>query len=358
MSAREVPAEPQASQSLVLAPEPLLKERVSDMLRSAGADEPSSEAATRALMHASRLGIDSHGVRLVAHYAKVLSGGRVNGRPQIAEHRLAPAAAVVDGDDGLGHLAAYRAMELACALARESGVGAVGVRRSSHFGAAGAYALAAAEQGFVGLCVTNADSIVALHDGTAPFHGTNPIAAAAPVPDARPWLLDMATSSIPLNRVHLYATLGRALPDGVAADATGRVTSEASLARMLLPLGGTDYGLKGAGLAGLVTVLSAVLTGAAIDPAMLPMTGTDDSSTPRNVGHFCLALRPEAFVAREVYDAAISQYLTALRRSPPRQDGRVLAPGDREWEVEKERLKAGIPLDHETARLLGLAGAT
>jgi LDH2 family malate/lactate/ureidoglycolate dehydrogenase len=330
----------------------LLEERTFSVLHEAGADEPSAHAATRALMHASRIGVDSHGVRLVAHYARALRGGRINGAPQIAVRRTGPAAALVDADDGLGHLAAYRAMEEACALARENGVGAVGACRSSHYGAAGAYALAAAEMGLIGLSTTNADAIVALHEGTVPFHGTNPIATAAPVPGHRPWLLDMATSSIPMNRVHLYATLGRDLPEHVAADQTGQPTTDASLAQMLIPLGGADYGFKGAGLAGLVTILSSMLTGAALDPAMLPMTGTEDFATPRNVGHFCLALDPDRFVGRSTYDALMTQYLAALRASPIRSGTSSLAPGDREWKVEAERAKTGIPVDHETAAAL------
>jgi ureidoglycolate dehydrogenase (NAD+) len=335
-------------------PASLLEERTFALLREAGADDASADAATRALMHASRLGVDSHGVRLVAHYVKGLRGGRINGSPQVTLRQTGPAVALVDADNGLGHLAAYRAMEGACALARENGVGAVGVRRSSHYGAAGAFALAAAEAGFIGLSTSNADSIVALHQGTVPFHGTNPIAAAAPVAGEKPWLLDMATSSIPMNRIHLYATLGRSLPEHVAADSDGRPTTDATAARMLIPLGGAAFGFKGAGLAGLVTILSSVLTGAAPDPAMLPMTGTDDYATPRDVGHFCLAIDPDRFVGRATYDALMAQYLAALRSSPAQKGVTILAPGDREWMIETERRATGIPIDGETAVVLGI----
>jgi LDH2 family malate/lactate/ureidoglycolate dehydrogenase len=245
-------------------------------------------------------------------------------------------------------------MDEACTLAHESGVGAVGVRQSSHYGAAGAYAFKAAEVGLIGLSTTNADSIVALHEGTVPFHGTNPIAMAAPVPGGRPWLFDMATSSIPMNRVHLYAALGRTLPDHVAADKGGQPTTDPTLAQMLIPLGGADYGFKGAGLAGLVTILSAVLTGAAPDPSMLPMTGTSDFATPRNVGHFCIALDPDRFVGRTAYDALMLEYLSSLRSCSTLHGTSSLAPGDREWMIERERAATGIPVDLETAALLGL----
>ena len=116
-----------------------LARRLRRALTGAGASEGSADSAVRALMHASRIGVDSHGARLAAHYAPCSRSGRINPRPELRVTRKAAAVAVVDGDDGLGHHAAYRAMEEAVAIAREAGIGAVGVVRSSHFGAAGAY---------------------------------------------------------------------------------------------------------------------------------------------------------------------------------------------------------------------------
>ena len=332
-----------------------LEPRLRAALTDAGASTNSADAAVRAMLHASRLGVDSHGARLVAHYARVLRSGRINGRPNLTLVRQSAAAAVVDGDDGLGHYATYRAISEAIALARKSGVGAVGVVRSSHFGAAGAYARAVADAGMVGFATTNADSAVALHDGRAPFHGTNPLAFAAPSGGDRPWLLDMATSSIPFNRVFLYRALGKTLTEGVAADADGAATSDPHAVRMLLPLGGGDFGFKGAALAGVATIFSAVLQGATLDHAMLPMADGDDWTTPRGMGHFVMAIDPDAFGGRAVFEAGMTAYLAALRAAEPRPGAAVMAPGDREWLVEAERGRDGIPLDPETAAFLGLA---
>jgi LDH2 family malate/lactate/ureidoglycolate dehydrogenase len=337
--------------------EDVLEARVLAELRAAGADDPSAAAATRAMMHAARLGIDSHGVRLTAHYAKVMRSGRVNPRPAMTTRVTAAGTALVDADNGLGHAAAYKAMGLACERAREAGIAAVGVIRSSHYGAAGAYAFAAAEAGFIGLTVCNANSSVALHGGKAPFHGTNPIAVAAPVPGQMPWLLDMATSALPLNRVRLYRTLDKDLPDGVAADADGQSTRDPAAVEMLMPLGGTDYGYKGAGLAGFATLLSAILIGAPLDADVIPMFATGDFSTPRQLGQFCLAIDPARFAGRARYDQAIMRYLQQLRGSPARAGEAVLAPGDREWAIEAERQQTGIPIDAETAKFLGLDAA-
>jgi LDH2 family malate/lactate/ureidoglycolate dehydrogenase len=340
---------------VVFLPESILEVRTLAALRGAGAHEETAAAATRAMLHASRLGIDSHGVRLAAHYAKVLRSGRVNPNPVMKRHRTAAGAALLDADDGLGHAGAYAAMDLACDMAKEAGVAAVGVVRSSHYGAAGAYALAGAEAGMIAVSMSNTDAIVALHGGAERFHGTNPIAIGAPVPNQKPWLLDMATSSIPLNRVLLYEALGKTLPDGVAAEQSGQPTRDPANVEMLMPLGGTDFGFKGAALAGMVTLLSAVLTGSTLDHLMIRMAETDDFETPRRMGHFCLAIDPDRFAGRALFDEAITRYLADLRTSAARAGQTIMAPGDREWAVEAERQRTGIPVDLQTARFLGLA---
>ncbi|MHA6297214.1 Ldh family oxidoreductase [Devosia sp. CAU 1758] len=334
--------------------EGLLRARVEARLAEAGASAESRDAAVRAMLHASLVGVDSHGVRLTGHYCAMLGGGRLNKNPQLGVETRGAGSAMINGDDGLGHYAAYKAVEVGMELAREAGVGAVGVKHSSHLGAAGAYALAGAEQGFVTFATTNTDSMVALFDGAQKFHGTNPLAFAAPVPGSRPWLLDMATSSIPLNRVLLHRSLDEELPEGVAATPDGQMTTDPHAADMLLPLGGTDYGYKGAALAGVATLFSALLTGTTLDPDFIPMYGGEDISTPRNMGHFVLVIDPDKFAGRDVFAAAITGYLASLRGSHVRTGGRVMAPGDREWEEMDRRRAEGIPVDPDTVRFLGL----
>ncbi|MBS3847328.1 Ldh family oxidoreductase [Devosia sp. BSSL-BM10] len=336
-------------------PAAALESKVAAALRQAGASEESLAAAVRAMLHASMVGVDSHGVRLTEHYCQMLAGGRLNKNPQLSVDIRAAGSAMVHGDDGLGHYAAYKAVEVGIDLAQKAGVGAVGISHSSHLGAAGAYALAGAEQGYVTFATTNTDSMVALFDGAARFHGTNPLAFAAPVPDSKPWLLDMATSSIPMNRVLLHRSLGLELPEGVAADAHGVATTDPDRADMLLPLGGADYGYKGAALAGVATLFSALLTGTTLDSDFIPMYGGDDISTPRNMGHFVLVVDPNKFVGRDMFGMMITRYLSSLRAAPVRPGGeRVMAPGDREWETVAQREEQGVPVDPDTERFLGL----
>lgn len=326
-------------------------------LRAAGADEPSAEACRASIMHGSLHGVDSHGVRLLPHYVIGFRGGRLNRNPRPWFERKAPAAGIMHGDNAQGALPTYLAAEEASAMARESGVGAVGIRDSSHFGPAGAYAIRIAEAGMVGLVFGNSDAFVRLHEGAARFHGTNPISMAAPVPGGDPWLFDIATSAIPFNRVLLYASTGQSLPDAVASDAKGRDTHAPDAVEMLAPLGGA-FGYKGAGLAGMAEILAAVLTGGGLSPELLPMGGPD-FETPRGLGAFVLALDPGAFAGAGPMARTMARYLDALRASPAVEGGRVMAPGDREWVVRDRRMREGIPLDPDTAAAFRqLAGDT
>ena len=318
----------------------------SAILSACGADDATAAAASRAMMHASRLGIDSHGVRLLEHYATGLVGGRLNPRPELRFRQGAGATATLEADNAHGARATYAAMERAVDIARTFGLGAVAIKDSSHFGAAGAYALAAAERGLVGFATCNSDSFVRLHGGAERFHGTNPLAFAVPVEGERPWLLDMATSSIPYNRVKLYESLGIELPPGVASDASGEDTIRPEEVEMLAPLGGA-FGFKGAGLAGVAEIFSAVLTGMGLSFELAPMPGPD-FSTPRRLGAFVLAIDPIRFVDEATFRSGMRRYLDALRTGRTRAGGVVMAPGDREWAEADRRAHDGIPIDPAT----------
>lgn len=319
------------------------------VLEAAGADAPTVDAAARAMMHGSRLGVDSHGVRLLHHYVTALTGGRVNATPEMSFANEAGALCRLDADSGHGALAAFTAMDHAVRSARTLGLCAVAIHNSSHFGPAGAFALAAANAGCIGVAMCNSDAVVRLHDGAAPVHGTNPIAAAAPAGGSRPWLLDMATSSIPFNRVHLFRSLGQDLPAATASAADGRDTRNAGDAEMLAPLGG-EFAFKGAGLAGLVEIFTAMLSGAKLSSEIAPMSGPD-FLRPRDVGAFVMAICPDVLGPAGRFETDMRRYLDTLRASPAREGAGVMAPGDREWAEADRREADGIPLDPETVRL-------
>ena len=323
---------------------PELEGFVADLLETSGARRDGAEATARAVVDASARAFDTHGVRLVPHYVESLLSGRVNGAPEMRFTRQAAAVGHLDADDGLGHLASYRAVEEGVVLARETGIAAVAVARSSHHGATGCYTLAAARQGFAAIGMTHSDAIVVPHDGVKPFNGTNPISFALPVAGEEPMLLDMATSSIPLNRVFLRRATGQPLPPEVAVDADGAVTTDPNRAAALMPLGGAAYGYKGAGLAAMVDILCSAFTGMAHGAALPAFTDAGESQ-PVSLGHFFIILRPELFQPLALFDARVAAFLADLRAQPARPGARVMAPGDPEREAQADRHANGVPVD-------------
>jgi ureidoglycolate dehydrogenase (NAD+) len=322
---------------------------VRNALVAAGTDFAAAGSVASALTATSLRGVDSHGIRLIVHYVKVVKGGRINACPRLSFQQTGPGTGIVDADNGFGHHASFFAMEHAEGLARDTGISAVSVINSSHFGSAGCYALHAAQRDLIAIAVCNSDSFVLPHDGIRPFHGTNPLAFAAPVPNERPYLVDMASSVIPWNRVQDLLNEHMELPPDVSVDSRGRPTTDPERSAALLPLGGIRYGYKGAALASMIEVLSAVITGMPHCSRLLPMGGPD-LATHRRLGHFFIVIDPARFVSRSAFAGAMEAYLADLRAQDGREGARVLAPGDREWAVEDEREKFGIPVNDQLKR--------
>lgn len=322
-----------------------------EALGAINADARTVGAVMRALSHASGLGVDSHGYRLLPHYLTGLIRGRLNPRPHLRLIKEHGGAGVLDADHAHGALAAYEAAAMSVERARKHGLGAIAICNSSHFGAAGAYAVAIAEAGMMGVAFCNSDSFVRLHGGAMRFHGTNPIAVAAPSDDANPWLLDMATSSVPFNRVQLARALGVQLPPEVAADIKGEFVTDPEQVEMLAPLGGALFGYKGAGLAGLAEIFSTAFADAPLS-FEIPDMISEDMETPRRLGAFVMALDPEAFSGADVFRRVVARYGAAIRGSRRAGSDPVMAAGDREWAEQKRRQAQGIVLDAETLRVL------
>ena len=320
---------------------------VAALIEAGGASKPSAEAVARAVVDASARGVDTHGVRLVPWYMQMLEGGRVNKRPNVTFTRKAAAVGHVDADDGFGHLASFQAVKEGIALARESGVAAVSVGRSTHHGASGVYALAAARQGFAAIAMTHTDKCVVPFGGTKPFFGTNPISFAVPAPGEEPMLLDMATSAIPYNRMYLRRATGTPLPPEVAMTADGEFTTDPFTATALVPLGGASFGYKGAGLATMIDLLCSAFTGMGHGFTIEPMAG-GRYDRPIPIGHFFLILNPAIFQALAAFDERVGAFLNDLRSQPAKEGFQVMAPGDIEKGEAGKRRQNGIPLDGST----------
>jgi ureidoglycolate dehydrogenase (NAD+) len=312
----------------------LLADFATAVLIASGAGKISAEAATWAMMHASLHGVDSHGIRLLPWYADCLRAGIAKGKPTLSVEHKRRAAVLVDADDGLGHIAMYRAMDEACAIARDCGIGMASVINSTHFGAAGAYTLSAAEAGFIGFVASNSGAVVVPHGGKRAIHGTSPLSFAAPNQAGDHFLLDMATSAVPWNKVLRFRTEGLQLPAGVAVDKTGAFVTDPQEAVALAPVGGPDFGYKGAALAGMAEVLGAMLTGMRLSSELDGLALADTK-----VGHFVMAIDPTLFMSLEAFSAKLQSYIDGFAAQPG-----TYAAGGPEWERRRQREREGIPL--------------
>lgn len=179
-----------------------LQHQAAAILHAWGMPEPTANRTATIMVDADLRGIDSHGISMLPSYAaKLATGGlRIDALPEVV-HDNGRAVTVIDGNAGLGHVIAEQAMDMACERARDFGVGMAVVRNSHHFGAAGYYARLAAERGLLGLVTTSASTMTQAPTGGVQRRlGTNPIAFAAPAAEGAPFVLDMSTTVVAVNR--------------------------------------------------------------------------------------------------------------------------------------------------------------
>ncbi|MDV7213526.1 Ldh family oxidoreductase [Azotobacter beijerinckii] len=295
-------------------------------------------------------GVDSHGVSMLPFYEGLRDAGDwvPDAEPRLV--RESPCTALLDGGHGLGHRTAMQAMRLAADKAQRIGLGAVAVSNSNHFGAAGLYARAAAERGLIGLVASTTRSPMLVPTrASVPVLGTNPLAFAAPARRNRPFVLDIATTTVAANKVKVYDLQSRDIPAGWVVDEAGRpVTSSARAMDYLFrrPEGGltalggvAELGShKGYGLGMLAQILAGPLCGA----AFAPLRGKDDKP---NIGHFFLALDPAAFRGEDAFENELDAIVDALHATPAADPALpVLVAGDPEAQTREARLRDGIPL--------------
>lgn len=321
-----------------------LKGFCSVILQKAEIPPAEADLIAESLVRANLRGVDSHGVARMAIYVKRLRKKLVNPNPMINILRETPAMAVMDGDNGPGQVVAARAMELAMAKARESGIGLVGVCNSNHFGAAAFFTMMALREEMIGMALSNAPATMAPWGGRSPYLGTNPISVAVPAGEELPIVLDMATSVIARGKIILAAQKGECIPSGCAIDTDGEATTDAARALdgCVLPFGGP----KGSAISLLIDVLAGVLTGAAFGPHIGDLYRNVEC--PQCVGHMMGAIDISWFSDIHTFKKRIDQMIRELKSVPPAKGvSEVLLPGEIEMCIERQREAEGIPLTSE-----------
>lgn len=322
-----------------------LTQTIRAIFEAVGVSAEHAAITADALIAADLRGIDSHGVARLDWYIEGIKKGTIDPKATPVIDRETPATAALDAQNGLGQVASVEAMRLAITKAKTVGIGMVTVRRSNHHGISAHYALQAEAAGLIGVVMTNSKPLVVPTGGTLPLLGTNPLAVAIPTATRRPFVVDMATSNVPVGRIEVAARRGETLPEGWAVDASGQPASDpqAVLDSLKDKTGGGLMPMashKGYAIGFLIDILSGVLAGAAFSD----FVGRNPSEPP-NVGHTFIAIDPTCFGGEEFrtrMDTACAHIVDS-----PRADGveRIYVPGEIEFERADERRTNGIPLD-------------
>ncbi len=326
----------------------------SGVFRNVGLSVADADIIAADLVRSNLRGIDSHGVSRIPMYLERLQRGLVNPRPNIVIKRVAGAVAEVDGDNGMGFLASHKAMDEAIDLARTSGIGLVGVRRSTHFGMGALYALQAIEAGYISMIFTNSSPAIPMWGGRTTFLGASPIAAGIPGGKHAPYVMDMAMTVIARGKIRLASMRGEPIAPGLALDVEGRPTTNATEAfeGVCLPFGG----VKGSVLATLMDLMAGAFTGAnfAGDVKSLYF----DHSEPQNVGHLFFAIRPDLFMSLDDFEGRMDTFNERIKQLP-RAAGveEILMPGEPEQRREQERRRTGVPITDNVVAELTAEGA-
>lgn len=305
---------------------------------------PGDDALTVAslMTDADLQGSDGHGVMRLPQYVRRIKAGGVNLRPDIRIVEERAAMALVDGDNGMGHLVMKRAADIAIAKARTAGVAWVGSRWSNHAGPASLYARMPLAAGMVGLyfAVGNANHLPPW-GGLDMLLSTNPIAVAIPTLEEPPVVLDMATTVAAYGKVKTKAQRGETMPEGWMIDRQGRPLTDPKRAEegFLLPIGG----YKGYGLALVFGLLAGTLNGAAMGRDVIDFNHDDASAT--NTGQAILAIDPAAFGDPDDFRRRVDVVIRDLRASE-RMPGveRIWLPGEQSHAKRVEYGRDGIPI--------------
>lgn len=333
-----------------------LEEFMNVCLQKVGIPKADADIISDVLIESDKRGIDSHGIgRLKPFYLDRIENGIIKPVTKIDVLKDDMAVAVLDANNGMGHVAGVKAMELAIEKAKTYGIGMVAVRNSNHYGIAGYYVTMATELGMIGVTGTNARPSIAPTFGVENMMGTNPLTFGIPTDEEFPFVLDAATSIAQRGKIEVYGRAGKQLPEGWVIGHDGKpltdteqvlkdlTTGKAALA----PLGGIGEetaGYKGYGYAAVVEILSAALQDGAW---MKQLTGfdKDGKSIPYPIGHFFIAIDPARFMGREVFKVIAGTICRELRASQkaPGED-RIYTAGEKEWDAWKYRKEHGCPV--------------
>ena len=310
----------------------------------AAAGLPADDAQILAglMVEADLRGSDTHGVIRLPLYVRRIRAGGINTKPDIRVVSDRPSAALIDGDNGMGHLVMRRAAHLAIDKAKKTGIGWVGARMSNHAGPAALYVTMPLRHDMIGLYfAVGSSNHLPPWGGSESLLGTNPMAVAVPAGDEPPIVLDMAPTVAAYGKVRLKAQRGEQMPVGWMIDRDGKPLTDPKRADEghLLPIG--DY--KGSGLSLIIGILGGLLNRAAMGREVIDFV--KETGKPTNTGQAVAAIAIETFMPAAEFKRTVDQVVRDIRDSR-RLPGveRIWLPGEQSHAKLLDRRAHGVPM--------------
>jgi L-2-hydroxycarboxylate dehydrogenase (NAD+) len=339
---------------------PALAAFIQRALEAAGLRSDDAKVVADLMVEADLRGSDTHGVIRLPLYLRRLKAGGINARADIRIVQERPATALVDGDNGIGHLVMRFAAMTAIEKAKGAGVAWVGARMSNHAGPAALYAMMPLAHDMIGLYLAvGSNNHLPPWGSTENLLGTNPIAIAVPAEEEPPIVLDMAPTVAAFGKVRLKMQRGEEMPVGWMIGRDGKPLTDPKRAEqgLLLPIG--DY--KGYGLSLMTGLLAGTLNQAAFGRDVVDFV--KEQGKAANTGHAIVAVSVEAFAPAAAFKRQVDAAIRAMRGAQ-RLPGveRIWLPGEQSHLKRQDRVQNGIPMPkplreslETAARDLGIA---
>ncbi|KZX15293.1 L-sulfolactate dehydrogenase [Methanobrevibacter curvatus] len=318
------------------------KKLVFDILTKWGLNKENATIVADATLDADLKGFTSHGLGRFPQYIRGIEHQTININADIKIEKETEAIALINGNLTFGQVSAYKAMKIAIKKAKKLGIAAVGTHNSNHFGVTGFYSDLALKESLIGITIANTEPAIAPLGGKTPVLGTNPIAIS--IPSEKTYIAtDMATASSARGKLLEAQRKGHEISEGIGLDKNGIPTTDPTeaLKGSILPFGGH----KGYALAFMIEILTGPLVGAGYGTGVC---GTADTSVKCTKGDLFIAIDPDKFVGKDIFEKETEKFVEEIRETTPN----TVVPGDIESKKVSAHKDTGLQIDSKLHKTL------
>ncbi len=316
----------------------ILQDELYRVLASVGFTDERAMLCARLFAENQRDGVYSHGLNRFPGFVAGLESKQINFRAKPEKIESFGALERWDGKMGVGLVNAHFCMQQATELANVHGIGCVGLSNTNHWMRGGAYALQAAEAGYIGICWTNTTRLMPPWGSAEKKIGNNPMAIGIPREGGH-ILLDMAMSQYSNGKLEVLQLQGKELPLPGGYDTHGELTvdpGEILDAARALPIG---Y-WKGSGLALVLDTMASLISGGQATHEI----GKQGSEYA--VSQVYIAMNATGMMGQAALHEKVTAIIDDFHTSTPLDENEsVRYPGEGMLRTRQESLEKGVLVD-------------